>query len=105
MKHVGTDEFIKLAKYAVYDTMKEGMDVTDNVTFTPDDIYMVTCAYVLGNIKGMFSSTLPNGKYYEVTYNAHTSEMYIDEYVKFKNRTFDVPYLENITSKELNNNE
>lgn len=99
MEHIGTDEFIKLAKRAVYETMKEGMDVTDNVTFTPDDIYMVTCAYVLGNIKGMFSSTVPNGKYYEVTYNARTSEMYVDEYVKFKNRTFDVPYLESSEEK------
>jgi hypothetical protein len=30
----------------------------------------------------MFSTTLPDGKYYEVTYNSEKEEMYVDCYVR-----------------------
>jgi hypothetical protein len=35
----------------------------------------------------MFSTSLQDGKYYEVTYNTAKNEMYVDQYVKIKQNT------------------
>lgn len=79
---MGTDEFIKVGKKAVLEMALKSFDPTDNVKITEDDVYFVTCTYILGNIKGMFSTSIKDSKYYEVTYNAATKEMYVDQYVK-----------------------
>ena len=83
MKLNGSAEFIQKAKEAVYLMVIEGLDPTDNVGFTIDDVYVVNSQYVLGNQKAQLSTTLPDGKYYEVTYNDTKEEMYVDGYVKF----------------------
>ena len=41
----------------------------------------------------MISSTLPDGMYYEVTYNGDKDEMYLDAYKKFENRCIGVSEL------------
>lgn len=87
---IGTDEFVKMAKQAVYDMAKETFDPTDNVEFTIDDVYFVMCTFVLGSIKGTFSTNITDGKYYEVTYNAEKSEMYIDQYACIRRQTIAV---------------
>jgi hypothetical protein len=79
---IGTDEFVKMAKSAVLYTVMQGLDPTDEVSITENDIYFVNCSYVLGNIKGWLSTTLPDGKYYEVTYNNEKKEMYVDAYTR-----------------------
>lgn len=81
---LGSDEFIKIAKSQVYQMAKEGLDPTDDVRLSVDDVYVVLYAYVLGNQKATLSTMLPDGKYYEVTYNSEKDEMYIDCYVKLK---------------------
>ena len=83
MKLNGSAEFIQKAKEAVYLMVIEGLDPTDHVEFTIDDVYVVNSQYVLGNQKAKLSTTLPDGKYYEVTYNDAKEEMYVDGYVKF----------------------
>ena len=45
-------------------------------------------AFVLGSIKGTFSTTLPDGKYYEVTYNVDKDEMYVDTYMRVMNTAY-----------------
>lgn len=80
----GSAEFLRKAKQAVYDACIEGLDPTDNVSFTIDNVYVVTFGYVLGNMKAMISTALPDGKYYEVTYDNSSGIMYVDCYVKFK---------------------
>jgi hypothetical protein len=80
----GTDEFVKLAKDAIKHMIIETTDPTDGIDYDKIDVYFVTCTYILGSIKGMFSTTLPDGKYYEVTYNHEKNEMYVDQYVKTK---------------------
>ena len=80
----GSAEFLKKAKQAVYDVCIEGLCATDEVGISLDDIYVVTFGYILGNMKAMISTTLPDGKYYEVTYDKSTCRMYVDCYVKFK---------------------
>lgn len=80
----GSEEFLNVAKFQVLQMVKEGLDPTDNVKISMDDVYVVSHSYILGNQKGMFSTTLPDGKYYEVTYNSEKNEMYVDCYVKLK---------------------
>lgn len=81
------DKFIKLSKELVRDYVNEHLDVTDNVKITENNVYCVTLSKVLGNNKGLFSTTLPDGMYYEVTYNGSNgkNEIYIDAYKKFEN--------------------
>ena len=80
--------FIKLAKQYVWEMAKESLCPTDNITFTMDDVYVVTYAYVLGGHKHMLSTTLPDGKYYEVTYNNSKEEIYVDQYVKINQKVY-----------------
>lgn len=47
------------------------------------DVYCVWYCYILGNIKGLFSTTLPDGMYYEVTYDKEKGKFYFDAYKKF----------------------
>ena len=51
--------------------------------FKPD-VYCVWFAYVLGNAKCLISTTRPDHKYYELTYNGDTHEVYVDTYVKVR---------------------
>ena len=47
--------------------------------------YVVWFAFVLGGWKALVSTTLPDGRYYEVTYDKHKNAVYIDTYVKINN--------------------
>ena len=79
--------FTKKAKEEVAKYVNEHLDKTDDVKpLTADDIYMVWGVKVLQNNKGLFATPLPDGMYYEVTYNGDKSELYLDAYKKFENR-------------------
>lgn len=49
------------------------------------DVYVVWQCCILGNRKWLLSTTLPDGMYYEVTFNAAAREYYLDAYKKFEN--------------------
>lgn len=49
------------------------------------EVFIVSFTFILGGYKAMISSTLPDSRYYEVTYNAAKKEHYIDVYVKAEN--------------------
>jgi hypothetical protein len=49
------------------------------------DVYVVWFSFTLGNWKALLSTTLLDGKYYEVTHNATKGETYLDCYVKLDN--------------------
>lgn len=51
----------------------------------PSDIYAVWLVKVLQNNKGLFSTDVVHGHYFEVTYNGDKNEFYIDHYVKSSN--------------------
>lgn len=80
---LGSTDFIMTARQAVLDIVRRQLDPTDNVEITIDNVYEVTHSYILGNQKAMISTSLPDGKYYEVTYDTTKQIMYIDCYVKF----------------------
>ena len=78
------EKFIEMAKTLVVDYVTEHIDKTDMIP--PFDVFVVWNAYILGNIKALLSTTIPDGMYYEVTYNKEKNEIYVDAYKKFENR-------------------
>ena len=50
------------------------------------DVYIVWKCKTLQNWKYLVSSTLPDGMYYELTYNGDKYEWYLDAYKKFENK-------------------
>ena len=61
------------------------MDKTDKKVITEDDVFVVWSCKTLQNNKALLSTTLPDGMYYEVTYNGDKDEAYIDAYKKWEN--------------------
>ena len=68
----------------VYDYIDEHLDKSDPATTF--EVFTVWKAKILQNWKYLISSTLPDGMYYELTYNGDKKEWYLDAYKKFENR-------------------
>lgn len=82
MKATRSDRAIDL----VHAYVQARLEKTDShVAFTADDVYVVWFCKTLQNWKALLSTTLPDGMYYEVTYNGDKGETYIDTYKKFDN--------------------
>ena len=74
------------AKYHVMMYIKNRLEKTDrHITFRSEDVYVVWQVKVLQNWKALLSTTLPDGMYYEVTYNGDDRETYLDAYKKWDN--------------------
>ncbi len=68
----------------VKEYVKEHLDKSDpEVLF---DVFMVWKCKILQNWKYLISTTLPDGMYYELTYNGDAKEWYLDAYKKFENK-------------------
>ena len=78
-------EFLDWCKKEICEYTNNHLDRTDNRKVTADDIFMVWCCKTLQNNKALLSTTLPDGMYYECTYNGDKKEMYIDVYKKWEN--------------------
>lgn len=80
------DEFVELCKQAVVDYFNHQADSTDkNGKITTEQVFVVWLTKVLQNNKALLSTTVPDGMYYECTYNGDKGEMYVDAYKKWKN--------------------
>lgn len=75
-------EYFTGNKYLVY--VEEHLDKSDPKQ--EFEVFVVWQCYILGNAKWLLSTTLPDGMYYEVTYNKAKNEFYLDAYKKFENR-------------------
>lgn len=62
----------------------EHLDKTD--TMPEVSVYIVWQCKALQNWKFLLSTSLPDGMYYELTYNGDKNEWYLDAYKKFENR-------------------
>lgn len=76
------------AKFFVRMWLKNHLDKTDKVVLKAEDVYVVWFCKTLQNWKALVSTTLPDGMYYEVTYNGDKKETYVDAYKKFDNVVF-----------------
>lgn len=81
---------MKLIKETIRDYVNEHIDKTDKMQITVDDVYVVWFCKTLQNWKALASTTVPDGMYYELTYNGDKDEMYLDAYKKFENRAIKV---------------
>ena len=77
---------MKLIKETIRDYVNEHIEKTDKMQITVDDVYVVWFCKTLQNWKALASTSVPDGMYYELTYNGDKDEMYLDAYKKFENR-------------------
>ena len=64
--------------------IQEHLDKSD--PYAEYEVFTVWKVKALQNWKYLLSSTLPDGMYYELTYNGDKREWYLDAYKKFENR-------------------
>lgn len=83
---MNNEEFAALAKNLVADYTNQHMDKTDMQEIKPEDVYIVWMCKTLQNSKALLSTPLPDGMYYEATYNGDKQELYLDAYKKLENR-------------------
>ena len=68
---------LEMVRNRVLTTLEKSRPKPKNI-----QVAIVWAGYILGNEKFLITTNLPDGKYYEVTYNKNDNEMYLDEYVK-----------------------
>lgn len=78
------NDFIQHCIEEVKKYVNEHLGKTDNIK--EFDVYVVWLSKTLQNNKALLSTTLPDGMYYEITYNGDKQELYLDAYKKFENR-------------------
>ena len=79
-------DFVEKAKQAVVDYFNSQADSTDkNGRITADEVFVVWLVKALQNNKALLSTTVPDGMYYEFTWNGDKNEGYLDAYKKWKN--------------------
>lgn len=75
-----------VARHLVHRYVKARLEKTDtHVTFGIGEVYVVWQCSILGYWKVLISTTLPDGMYYEVTYDKAKNVAYIDAYRKWEN--------------------
>ena len=77
----------------VSDYIKERLDKSDETS--EFEVYIVWKCEILQNWKYLLASTLPDGMYYELTYDGDKNRWYLDAYKKFENRCITVGNLFN----------
>lgn len=88
-RKINTDhEFRVKATQLVAEYTEEHKDKTDAAEGYA--VYVVWQVKALQNFKALLATTMPDGMYYEVTYNGDTDEFYLDAYKKFENRCIPV---------------
>lgn len=78
------NNFLDFAKLEVDKYVRKHLDKSESI---PDfEVFVVWSCKTLQNYKALISTTLPDGMYYECTYNGDKNEMYLDAYKKFENK-------------------
>ena len=89
-------EFITVCKEKVVEYANKHIDKTDNTSIDKSNVYVVWQCKALQNSKALLSTTLPDGMYYEATYNGDKKELYLDAYKKFENVEYDFQLVKNV---------
>lgn len=82
---MGNDTFFDLCKREVVEYFNQHADKTDHKKITEDDVFIVWACKILQNSKALVSTTVPDGMYYEVTYDGDKQQAYVDIYKKWQN--------------------
>ncbi|WP_293969133.1 DUF6275 family protein [uncultured Ruminococcus sp.] len=78
------NNFLDFARLEVDKYVRKHLDKSEAI---PDfEVFVVWSCKTLQNYKALISTTLPDGMYYECTYNGDKNEMYLDAYKKFENK-------------------
>lgn len=78
-------DFRELCTDVLVDYIRKHLDPTDDESITTDKIYCVWMCRTLQNNKALFSTSLQDGKYYELTYNGDRHELYMACYIRHEN--------------------
>lgn len=79
-------EFMAMAINAVISYFNSQSDATDkNGQIDIENVFIVWMCKTLQNYKALLSTTIPDGMYYEFTWNGDKEEGYLDAYKKWKN--------------------
>ena len=81
-------EFMAWAKKTVLAYVKSNDKTAYSSALTEDDIFIVWYCKTLQNHKALLSTPLPDGMYYEFTYNGDKDEAYLDAYLKVENLVY-----------------
>lgn len=93
--------FMSSAMSLVYSYARKKLDVTDkNLQFELGDVYIVWFCKTLQNWKALCSTNLPDGMYYEVTYDGERDKIYLDAYKKFENIELDMDGAQDIITPQ-----
>ncbi len=85
---VDPSNFPEVARDITFNHIKARLEKTGtHVTFSKDEVYVVWFAFILGHWKALISTSLPDGRYYEVT-RKPTHEVFIDTYIKIVNTEY-----------------
>lgn len=79
-------KFEVICKNIIIDYFNNSMDKTDNKKIGIEDVYVVWMCKTLKNSKALLSTNVPDGMYYELTYNGERDEIYLDAYKKWENK-------------------
>lgn len=80
-----SQKFLDFAINEVVRYFNAHIDKTHRQVIAADDVYVVWSCKTLGNNKVLLSTTVPDGMYYEITYNGTKGEAYFDAYKKWEN--------------------
>ena len=79
-------DFLKLCEKELIKYFEEHSDKTKKAEISSEDIYIVWCCKSLQNNKALLSTSIPDGMYYEFTFNGDKNELYMDIYKKWENK-------------------
>lgn len=79
-------DFTKAAKKIV----KKYSNEKNKQQISLEEIYVVWSCKTLQNNKALLSTTVPDGRYYEVTYDGDKQRFYFDAYVKEHNESISI---------------
>ena len=84
------DKFLELCKKTIVDYFNNGVEITDNMKITEDNVFIVWSCKTLQNNKALVSTNISDGMYYELTYNGDKKELYLDAYKKWENKCIEI---------------